>query len=73
MYGGRSGLCDFARTDTVGADAHPLWGLSDNHPYPLKIWIPSPMRPVVGVADSIAVHRAFFANFTTCHEADLLR
>ena len=71
--GGGSGLGDFARTDAAGADTHPLWGLSDNYPDPLKVWIPPPVCPVIGVADPVAVHWALFTYFTTCHEADLLK
>ena len=68
-----SGFGDFARTDAAGAHTHPLWSLADNHPYPLKVRIPSPVCPVIGVADSVAIHWALFTYFTTCHEADLLK
>ena len=70
--GGGSGFRYFTRTDTAGAHAHALRSLSDDNPYPLKIWIPAPAGPVIGVADSVAVQRALIAYFTTCHEADLL-
>src|SRR5438477_12417593 len=71
-FRGVSGFCNLAGPDAAGANAHSLWCLADHDAHSLKVWVPTPVCPVVGVADSVAIHRAFFADFTTCHEADLL-
>jgi len=67
-----SGFRDFTRTNTTRAHAHALRRLSHNDSHLLKVWIPAPFGPVIGVADSVAVHRALLTYFATCHEADLL-
>ena len=66
-----SGFCYSAGADTTGAGPYGLVGLPDNHVDPLKVWIPSPVRQVMGVADSMTIHRPFITDLTACHDGGL--
>ncbi len=68
-----SGFGHSTGTDAPGAHSHALVGLSIEHTDTLKVGVPAAVRPVIGVADPVAVHWALLTYFTTCHEADLLK
>jgi hypothetical protein len=61
-----------AGADATGANPHCFVGLSNKHPNALKIRIPASARQIMGVTDPVPINRAFVANFTTCHEGNLL-
>ena len=60
-----------AGADTTRAYPHCFVGLSNKHPYALKVRIPAPTRQIVGVTDPVPIYRALVADFTTRHEGNL--
>ena len=66
-----SGFGDSAGADAIGANSHGLVGLSINHTDALEVGVPATPSQVMGVANPVAIDRAFVTDFAARHETNL--
>jgi len=66
-----SGFGHSTGTDAPGAHSHALVGLSINHADALEVGVPAPPSQVMGVANPVAIDRAFVTDFASRHEGNL--
>jgi hypothetical protein len=66
-----SGFSHSTGADAPGANSHALVGLSIEHTDTLKVGVPAPPRQVMGVANPVAIDRAFVTDFAARHDGNL--
>ena len=64
-------LLNASAPETAGANQEALDTAGRGGAHFLKVWVPSPLGLVIGMADVIADRRAFAANRTMSHRGNL--